>query len=209
MNRSTYKSLNWIIALIGVWEVISPFVLGFRSMNTAMVDAVIVGGVLIVFGIVSAFSRGAARVLDWLNALLGIWLIIAPFFLAFAALTRAGEISSIITGVVVLILGIWAALAASRSYRSRAMATENMAAAVPVTGSGMETMDSHIQRTVMDRLTQDSRMDASGIDVTVNHGEVTLRGSVPSAEEKLLAENDAQGVSGVSHVKDELRVASM
>ncbi len=208
MNSRTSKSLNWIIALVGLWELISPFVLGFSSLTSATVDAVIVGALLIIFGVVAALKNSASttRTLDWLNVILGIWLIIAPFALGFATLTAAGYISSIIVGIVEIVLGIWAAVAAGRYVRTHAMATENMPGAVPVTGSDNGAMDNQIQNTVMDRLVQDPKVDATGINVYVDHGNVTLRGSVHSSDERHMAEEDARNVSGVRKVKDDLQV---
>jgi len=205
-NTGTNKSLNWIIALMGVWELISPWVLGYSALTSAMLAAVIVGALLIIFGMWAALSRSAARVLDWLNALLGLWLIIAPFVLAFTALTPAGEISSIIVGVVVLILGVWAAVAAGRGIRTPEMAAGTMAGTVPVTGSGSSSMDDQIQNRVMDRWMQDPKVDVSGINVSVNNGTVMLKGSVHSTEERRLAENDAESVAGVQGVDDNLEV---
>jgi hypothetical protein len=207
MNNSTTKTLSWLIVLAGIWEVISPWVLGFSNLPSAMINAVITGALLIIYGLVAAFTRssGLAMVLNWLNALVGLWLIVAPFVMGFAALSYAAEISSIIVGAVAVIFGIWAAVAASRRSRVETMESEHMMGSIPVTGTGtVGSMDGDIQRRVMDRLTQDPRVHGSGIDVLVNNGEVTLRGMVKSSEEKRLAENDAEAVSGVRSVRDDL-----
>jgi hypothetical protein len=68
--------------------------------------------------------------LSWINALLGLWLILAPFVLGYGAaveaeaLAAAGAVggaqaamwNDIIVGVIVLVLGAWSAL----SIRGRA-----------------------------------------------------------------------------------------
>ena len=66
--------------------------------------------------------------------------------------------------------------------------------------------DERIGEDVNDRLTDDGRLDASEIEVEVSDGEVTLTGSVTSREGKRHAEEVAEGVSGVKHVQNNLRV---
>ena len=67
--------------------------------------------------------------------------------------------------------------------------------------------DERIRDDVNDRLTEDSWLDAQGIEVTVANGEVTLTGTVRSREDKRRAEVLAEGVSGVDNVQNNLRAA--
>jgi len=66
--------------------------------------------------------------------------------------------------------------------------------------------DSRIQEDINDRLTDDGWIDASDIEVSVSGREVTLSGHVASRDEKRRAEDIAEGVSGVGHVQNNLRV---
>jgi hypothetical protein len=67
--------------------------------------------------------------------------------------------------------------------------------------------DERIRDDVNDRLTEDSWLDAQGIEVTVVNGEITLTGTVGSREDKRRAEVLAEGVSGVDNVQNNLRAA--
>ena len=67
--------------------------------------------------------------------------------------------------------------------------------------------DERILEDTCDYLTQDRRTDASEVTVTVQKGEVTLDGTVPSRMQKRRAEDIAHDVSGVSHVQNNLRVS--
>jgi hypothetical protein len=67
--------------------------------------------------------------------------------------------------------------------------------------------DERIRDDVNDRLTDDSWLDAQGIEVTVADGEVTLTGTVRSREDKRRAEVLAESVSGVDNVQNNLRAA--
>ena len=66
--------------------------------------------------------------------------------------------------------------------------------------------DDRIREDVNDRLSDDSWLDASEIEVQVSSCEVTLTGTVNSREDKRRAEDLAEHVSGVKHVQNNLRV---
>lgn len=74
--------------------------------------------------------------------------------------------------------------------------------------SGYTRSDERIRDDVNDRLTEDWRVDASHVSVTVDKGEVTLDGTVTSRQAKRRAEDVVDSVSGVKHVQNNLRVAS-
>jgi osmotically-inducible protein OsmY len=63
-----------------------------------------------------------------------------------------------------------------------------------------------IREDVNDRLTDDWRVDASDIEVTLTGTEVTLAGTVSNRDQRRRAEDIAESVSGVTHVQNNLRV---
>ncbi|ODM41182.1 BON domain-containing protein [Cereibacter johrii] len=71
---------------------------------------------------------------------------------------------------------------------------------------GYQRSDTRILDDVNDRLSDDPRLDASDIDVSVADGEVTLSGHVSTKMDKRRAEDCADAVSGVRHVQNNLRV---
>ncbi|UQV19378.1 BON domain-containing protein [Brevundimonas albigilva] len=71
---------------------------------------------------------------------------------------------------------------------------------------GYTRSDERIREDVSDRLSDDWRVDASDIEVTVAAGEVTLSGTVGSREDKRRAEDITDDCSGVKHVQNNLRV---
>ncbi len=115
----TAKSLNWWIAIFGVWEVLAPFILGYSAAKAAMWDAIIIGLALAVLGAWAAVSKDASsmKTLSWVNALLGVWLIIAPFLLSYTG-TGTALWNDIIIGIVELVLGAWAASVVSKGSQS-------------------------------------------------------------------------------------------
>ncbi len=108
----TAKTLSWIIALAGLWEIVAPFIFGMTATTAFLWDAVIVGLALLVLGVWAALANdeNTVKYLNWINAVLGLWLIIAPFVLSYSS-AAAAMWNDIIVGLVALALGAWAALA--------------------------------------------------------------------------------------------------
>lgn len=71
---------------------------------------------------------------------------------------------------------------------------------------GYRRSDERIREDVSDRLTDDSWLNASDVEVSVSDGDVTLTGSVRSREDKKRAEALAESVTGVDNVQNNLRV---
>lgn len=71
---------------------------------------------------------------------------------------------------------------------------------------GYQRSDARILEDVSERLTEDSHVDATDIEVTVHEREVKLAGRVASRDERRRAEAIADAVSGVAHVQNDLRV---
>jgi osmotically-inducible protein OsmY len=72
---------------------------------------------------------------------------------------------------------------------------------------GYRRSDERIREDINDRLTDDTDLDASDIEVSIENGVVTLRGSVDSHWDKRRAEDIAESVSGVIDVDNHLRVS--
>jgi osmotically-inducible protein OsmY len=76
-------------------------------------------------------------------------------------------------------------------------------------GKGPKTYkrpDQRILEDVSERLAASHDLDASGIVITVDNGEVTLDGTVSIRADKHLAEDIAESARGVTHVQNNLRV---
>jgi len=71
---------------------------------------------------------------------------------------------------------------------------------------GYKRSDERIQEDVNEALTQDPEIDPTNIQVEVQNGEVTLKGSVSDREAKRIAEDIAESCSGVKEVQNQLRI---
>lgn len=79
----------------------------------------------------------------------------------------------------------------------------------PFTGvgpKGYRRSDNRICEEVCERISQHGRVDASEIEVDVNDGEVTLKGTVENRHTKRLVEEVADTVSGVTDIHNQMRV---
>jgi SPW repeat len=102
-ERSGWGS-GWVNILLGIWVIISPFVLGIHSPK-GIWNNVIVGIVVGILAIIrwSMHQPGWS----WLNLLLGIWLVISPFVLF---LSGPAMWNNVILGIII------AALALTNTY---------------------------------------------------------------------------------------------
>jgi osmotically-inducible protein OsmY len=66
--------------------------------------------------------------------------------------------------------------------------------------------DERIKEDVNECLTEHHMIDASGIDVSVMNGEITLKGTVPDRQMKRMSEDAVENLSGVKEVHNQLRV---
>jgi len=75
--------------------------------------------------------------------------------------------------------------------------------------SGYMRSDERIRETVCEALSDDDRVDASNIEVTVKNGEVTLSGTVDDRMSKRMAEECVENLSGVKDVQNLIRISTM
>jgi hypothetical protein len=66
--------------------------------------------------------------------------------------------------------------------------------------------DSRIEEDACEALYHHGQIDASNIEVSVQNGEITLTGTVETRQEKRLAEDALESISGVKDITNQLRV---
>ncbi len=109
MNQDV-KVLSWITVVLGVWLIIAPFILTFPSA-VAMWNSIIVGVIVLILSWIRAANPASSPGLSWINAILGLWLIVAPFVLNMATTTMSARWNDIVLGIAVIVFSVWAALA--------------------------------------------------------------------------------------------------
>ncbi len=116
MDRLSSHWQEWADLVLGLLLLISPWALGFASGAVGtMPDAADVGPVAAwnawICGIIIAATALAAILrfdewTDWVNGLLGLWVIIAPWVLGFTGL-GAAVAAHVVLGVLIVAFSAW------------------------------------------------------------------------------------------------------
>lgn len=110
-DRGQLTIASGINAIAGIWLIVAPFLLGYSDdSDNALWNDVIIGIAILVIAAIRVFGAYRAAALSWLNAVLGAWLILAPFILDYSE-HDTPLWNDIIVGVIVLVAGAWSALA--------------------------------------------------------------------------------------------------
>jgi hypothetical protein len=104
---------DWTNVVLGAWLIIAPFILGTSSDRNSTWNAVAVG-VLVAVIALWALAMPLVWLAEYLNALLGAWLIVSPFVLGLGGLATAAW-NAWIVGICVLGLALWALLSTRRA----------------------------------------------------------------------------------------------
>lgn len=100
-SRSAMGGASWINVLLGIWVIISPFVVQFGRLPAALWNNVIVGIVIAVLALIRTSTPRQVG-WSWANVVLGIWMIISPF--ALGVMTTAILWNNIILGIVIALI---------------------------------------------------------------------------------------------------------
>lgn len=109
--RENGKVLSGIIVVLGLWMIVAPWLLGYGYVTTAFWNSLIVGLVVVGVAVARVLLPNEFANLSWLNAALGLWLILAPFVFSYGSdrITEVGNINPavgnhIVTGIFLTIL---------------------------------------------------------------------------------------------------------
>jgi hypothetical protein len=103
------RTISGILALTGLWEALTPFILGYPNTATALWNALLIGIMLFMLELSAVILDDIVsyRTLDWISALLGLWLVATLFIPGYTAppIARWNDIA---VGLMVTVLTIWA-----------------------------------------------------------------------------------------------------
>ncbi len=91
--------------ILGLWLVISPWVLGFQNELNPMWSMVILGALIGLIAVVAVFRVMAWE--EWANLLLGLGVAVSPWILGFSGVVLAMW-NALLVGAVVAALALWA-----------------------------------------------------------------------------------------------------
>jgi hypothetical protein len=100
MERRNEAYIDWINLILGFALLISPWVMGFAT-GTPMLNAVIGGVIILAVAIMALVSF--ARWEEWVNLILGLWVLISPWILGFSGIVAAMQ-THVVIGIAVAVL---------------------------------------------------------------------------------------------------------
>jgi hypothetical protein len=103
--RSALRAASIIDIILGIWVLISPWVLVF-IFPAQLWNNVAVGGLIVILSGIQASAPLKSLGISWLNFLLGLWLIISGFVMGPPAQPTFFW-NQVILGIVVAIASIW------------------------------------------------------------------------------------------------------
>ncbi|HEX5476085.1 MAG TPA: SPW repeat protein [Vicinamibacterales bacterium] len=106
------KWASWVNFLLGLWLIVAPFAMGFGVMRGVAANDVVFGILIAVFALWSLTSLVPPPAVSWLVAIFGLWVLISPAALAYGGISVVASRTNVVTGVIVLILGIARAISA-------------------------------------------------------------------------------------------------
>jgi hypothetical protein len=96
---------DWTNVLLGFWLVVSPWEMEYSLNEVATANACGLGGVLLVFNLISA-CRQLDQGQEIFNILLGAWLILSPYSFGFST-EKEPTINAIVVGIMIVALAGW------------------------------------------------------------------------------------------------------
>lgn len=109
--RTNVRFASGLDIVAGLWMIVAPFVLGYSAFPAALWNSVIAGAAIVLLAGSRETREGYKHSgPSWLNAAIGVWLLVSPFFLAFSAV-EAALWNHVIIGIAVIVFALWSALA--------------------------------------------------------------------------------------------------
>jgi len=98
LKEGAVDVINFILA---VFLFLTPWIFGFMSEHTAAGNAWVIGVVMGIVAIVALTKFAEWE--EWVNLLLGVWVVVSPWVLGFVVTTAATWVH-VIVGLIVAIL---------------------------------------------------------------------------------------------------------
>lgn len=106
--KSNQRWQDWVILTLGVWLFFAPFFISYGSTTGAAAWSSYVIGAVAAVVATSALWTPASQQEEWVNLVLGLWLVIAPFALGFHASEAVAAWNHIVVGILIAGDAIWA-----------------------------------------------------------------------------------------------------
>lgn len=104
MHLSTRRWQDQGILLLGVWLIVSPWVMAYPSDSPPAINAFIAGAIMAALAAFDLYKTYAWAV--FLNILVGVWVAVSPWLVDVMP-NQAMSASLLLVGLATVILGLW------------------------------------------------------------------------------------------------------
>ena len=104
-SRSIKHWQDPVNLILGIWMIVSPWVLRHQGDILPTSNAVVLGILIAGAALIALFKVMAWE--EWGNVAFGVWLVISPWVLGFSGVAVAMS-NAVIVGIVVAALALWA-----------------------------------------------------------------------------------------------------
>lgn len=101
--KTTAQTISVLNALIGIWFIVSPYILSYATMQ-ARWEQTIAGIIVTIAGIVRFFAP-QLRWVSWITVAVAVWMIVAPFATGYEATIAFWN--EIVFGILLCVLALW------------------------------------------------------------------------------------------------------
>ena len=108
-TRSYNHWQDWCNLVLALWLFASPWLLGYSGAPVAAWNAYVVA-VVVAFFSIAAMAK-FAQLEEWINALVGLWLIASPWLVGYTEMAAATW-NHVIVGVLIVAFSGWELAAA-------------------------------------------------------------------------------------------------
>lgn len=110
------RTASMLNVIAGAWLIIAPWALGYSEVVAATWNDVVVGALVIIFAAIRLSLPDRYPGLSWLNAALGVWLIIAPWAFQYGDVVVSAAWNDSLIGIAIALV---AATSATTSAKLR------------------------------------------------------------------------------------------
>ncbi|MER5644238.1 SPW repeat protein [Streptosporangium sp. NPDC002524] len=117
-SSSMAQTIEGLGLLAGLYLAISPWVVGFNGLSRLAVSNLVTGIAVAALALAFASAYGRTYGISWVAPVIGIWTIVSPWITGSA--TRGSAWNNVVTGIVILLLGLGAVAIGSKKMSGMA-----------------------------------------------------------------------------------------
>ncbi len=118
MNDEQVRFASGMNIMLALWQIFSPFLLGYADNALALWNGLIVGAAILVLAWLRTVRPTRSALPSWINLLLGAWLAVSPFALGITSVDMAMW-NDITVGISVVFFSL-TGLALTTTHRPKA-----------------------------------------------------------------------------------------